>query len=237
MYRVGSVIAELVVIVAIFAVGLCVLSPVGSPIYLDYWLDGLVAVAFLFAVFGAVRAFVGQNRRVAVAIAATLLCVCVGLIAGCSADPVAKLTPILEHVRTHGTKDRVLPTERAAYLEKEKLLRGWRKRKLHAENVEYDIRKTDSLVSPIQAEVKFSSYECNSPVSSSKEVAERMELPTNPDWHNEPRYLYGKWEVDLSLDSGRWIVKDVFYIGKRDILNLEAIHDMGDDWQEAFSTR
>jgi len=109
---------------------------------------------------------------------------------------------LLAKARTEGTAERVVPHGS-----------GWHKRKLTAAELKYDVRKTDSLVSPYAATTKWFSREYVSNDVATKNAADKLVLPQEPiDFHlgvDVP--ALAEWQATFAFQEGQWIVKDVGY--------------------------
>src|SRR5262249_52204189 len=93
-------------------------------------------------------------------------------------DPVAALKPLLERIQTEGTGVRVV-----------KEGPKWHRVKYTAANVKYDVRKTDSLVSPYVADVTWFGRDFITDGFETEEQAAAAELPkTCKDYKDPPRW-------------------------------------------------
>ncbi len=159
------------------------------------------------------------------------LCVLAILVARwMSPDPVAPLKTLLARIEKEGTKERCCNIKRAMYQEQTNSRGQWWKRKLAAEDIRFDVRKTDSITSPIVASVTWYSYERRSGYFDTSEQAKNAEITGNKFM---PRF--GHWEATLAFNKGAWAVTDIQTDSKIDLLDLDAYEDMHEDWQQAFS--
>lgn len=99
----------------------------------------------------------------------------------------------------------------------------WRKRAVSPQKITYDVRKTDSLVSPL---VGIMQLEGVSYVASadSEEAAKSLQIP--PDTENA---VLTKTTIDFSFQSGQWIVK-----GGRDSMYARGKPGLGFDLKDGM---
>ncbi len=111
------------------------------------------------------------------------------------ADPVASLKVILVKITNDGTKPRV--TDFSAPDK-------WCKARRLAVGIKYDVRKTDSLVSPFVATVTWLDDVYRTQEFPTRDEAEKAELPKKP--------VPGtglSWQAKLAYQDGKWVVQDV----------------------------
>jgi hypothetical protein len=130
------------------------------------------------------------------AIAITALSVLGADTANQTADPLGSLKAILKQISADGTKERVVDFTGPG---------KWRKRKYLPVNLQFDVKKTDSLVSPFVASVTWSAAFFATPDFPTREEAASAPLPSKPDYSKGGPL----WWAKLAFQDGRWIVKDV----------------------------
>lgn len=112
-------------------------------------------------------------------------------------DPVAALQPLLEKMEKEGTTIRVTDFSEP---------NQWFKRKDLATKIEYDVKKTDSMVSPYVAEISWIPVRYKSDDFNTKEEAEKAGLPARP-------IITGNiWHTELAFQNGKWVVKEIWWV-------------------------
>lgn len=127
-------------------------------------------------------------------------------------DPVAELKALLAHIEDNGTEERVTDNEstwRDGEHEK-----GWVKRKYRATKLKYDVKKTDSLVSPIIAVVTWVPVQYTGPVCRTREEAANTNLAEKPSSVWTPKPPLGPWAADLTWQDGQWVLKELGWDGR-----------------------
>ncbi len=107
-------------------------------------------------------------------------------------DPVALFEELLHRVKRDGTKARATDFTAPG---------RWAKKKGLAEDVKYDVRKTDSIVSPIVASVTWKSHVYMSDDFSTREAAEAAPL-------QDRGIMPGSDWATFTFQEGRWVIQD-----------------------------
>jgi hypothetical protein len=132
---------------------------------------------------------------------------CLAFLAGCRQGPVESLKPILAKIEQNGTQS---PTKYRA--------------PLVASSLKYDVRKTDSLVSPYVATVHWYSHDRGA------EITEKGSTPGLWGWNATLGFQEGKWRLtELECEGGT--------IGGGGLLLPMRIPDSvaaEEDWRAAF---
>ena len=108
-------------------------------------------------------------------------------------DPVGQLKGLLQKLQTQGTPERVTNFNDP----------DWNKRKMFASEIKYDVRRTDSLVSPYLADVTWHVTQYSTPNVPTKNEAEKAGLPMKPS----PKPEGEVWSAQLAFQDGKWILK------------------------------
>ena len=99
---------------------------------------------------------------------------------------------------------------------------------LHLQEIKFDVRKTDSLVSPYVATVTWLDNAYLTPERGTKQEAEADSLPKEPtvkaDSHSTPLYAKLAWQ------EGKWIVQDVGW--DDEVLNMSKSHLKTSDYKD-----
>jgi hypothetical protein len=141
------------------------------------------------------------------------------------ADPVVCLKALLAKIEKEGTKPRVTDFTRP---------NEWYKARKVAVGIKYDVRRTDSLVSPFVATVTWYNLTYLTRAFPTREAARKAELPKAP--------LPGKgdqWWAKLAFQDGKWVVQDVGWDSEvmdfhRKHSTLDDERDPVNDWWWAF---
>jgi hypothetical protein len=112
-------------------------------------------------------------------------------------DPVAVLKELLVRLQRDGTEERVTDFNKPE---------RWTKRKYEIANLKYDVRRTDSLVSPFTAKVVWTSVWFETTEFPTEGQARRAELPARPAFVPRADSL-PDW-AELAFQDGKWVVQD-----------------------------
>jgi len=113
-------------------------------------------------------------------------------------DPVESLRAILASVE----KD--MATEHLAHFSDPGSERGWIKRRIVLSDMKYDVKKTDSLVSPLLAPVNFKCSTIQSEIYPNKGDAEKAKIL-------QPSGLAISCRATLAFQDGKWNAKSLEY--------------------------
>ena len=140
------------------------------------------------------------------------------------ADPVALIKPILVKLEKDGTEENVTD-----FVDTGK----WIKRKYVASTIKFDVKKTDSLVSPFIAMVTWEPKAYISGSYGTKLEAEKAEIPKIP--------IAGgtRWWAELAFQDGKWVIQDCGWKTESGIIDkrystLKNDKDPIIDWWRAF---
>ncbi len=129
-------------------------------------------------------------------------------------NPVSDLKLILVKMEEHGTTERVVDFLADGY---------WQKRKHKAASIKYDVRKTDSLVSPYVASVSWDVVGRLTKAFPTKEGAEKAEFAP-------PTILSERWNATFAYQDGKWVVTDVWW--RSELVKLESRHSKLDNFKD-----
>jgi len=125
-------------------------------------------------------------------------------------DPVAQLRAVLARIEKNGTQERIV--NGGTWNVDPSGGKGWVKRKYTASDLKFDVRKTDSLVSPLTAVVTFDPVQYSGPLCQTQQDAERTTLGANPS-HKWGERLYGQrsgpFTAALAWQEGKWVLNEL----------------------------